>query len=306
MNKINFRTNDLNLLPIFNALCLERNVSRAAERLGLTQSAVSHALKRLRDELGDDLFIRSSKGIVPTPFALSLRDKITPLLESIEGFYQKETAFQPQTADAKITIATTDYLEAVILPHVLSTLRQQAPGVTVVSKQARTFPRLEIENGEIDIAIAGYFGELPEGFYQRHFLSDGFYSAVRRDHPILGGKAVSIEEFTRYEHILISPQGDMRGRVDSELAKIKLNRRVVAGTSSFLSPAWVISESDVILTAPARLIAAFEKYFPLKTFPTPVNAGTIQMIQVWHGRTHRSALHRWMRDLLSQVANKLN
>jgi DNA-binding transcriptional LysR family regulator len=303
MSHVHFRAKDLNLLVVFDALMVERNMTKAARRLGLTQSAVSHALRRLRRDLGDDLLVRGAKGMVPTRRALELRSGLSTLVRDLEAFYRFDAALDLQRVEARLTVSTTDYVEAIVFPRLLAILRAEAPGVTVVSRPtAGSLPRAELETGAIDVAIAGYFADVPEGFFVQRLCTDHFRTAVRRGHPRLQNGRLSIAAYAAAEHVLISPQGDLKARMDDELAKRGHARRIVAGLSSFLSSAWIVAESDYVLTALARDLEAFARYFPLVVFETPIALPPVHLAQVWHERTHRSALHRWFRSAVERAA----
>lgn len=305
MKNIHYRDKDLNLLPIFQALMEDRNVSKAAKRLGLTQSAVSHALKRLRADFNDDLLVRGSKGMVATPFAAKVREMVAEASEALAQVYSRSETLDLKRIETKITVATTEYIEVAAYPALLAEIRKLAPGITLSSRPTiGQLPKAELESGQVDLAIAGFFGELPEGFFQKKLFSDGYASCVRKRHPLLGelgeDRKVNADVFARYQHVLISPQGDMVGHVDVQLNRIGLKRRVVAGTSSFLSPAWMVATSDLVVTAPQGLIRAYEKFFPVESFETPLSLSPIHIVQVWHERTHRSPIHKWFRGAIEE------
>jgi DNA-binding transcriptional LysR family regulator len=240
--------------------------------------------------------VRGAKGMVATPLALALRKKIPPLMESLQGVYQHSESADIANTSEKITIATTEYFEVTVLLRCLKEIRAEAKGLVVAARSAQgLLPKADLENGALDLAVAGYFGELPEGFYQQKLYSDDFVSAVHRSHPILKRKKIDLGAFAAYEHILVSPQGDMRGRVDDELRKQGLQRAVVFGSASFLSPAWFVSDTELVMTGPRSLLQAYQRHFPIQLFETPATIPKIDIFQVWHERTHRSGLHKWFR-----------
>jgi DNA-binding transcriptional LysR family regulator len=291
---VNIRAKDLNLLTVFEALLRDRNVSRAAKALKMTQPALSNALARLRRDLGDDLFVRNGKGMSPTPRALELQDEVAAILQNARSLYQKES-FDPRADAGRFSIATTDYFETLLLPHLLPYLGKNAPGITTVVRPVQgIFPKAELESGQLDLAVAGFFGELPEGFYQRTLFEEGYSCLVRRDHPGVG-EELTLDAYLALDHILVSPQGDMRGAVDQALERRGLRRRVIGGVANFHTPAAIVAGSDYIVTMPTRLAIRFTGLYPLRCLPPPIAVKGFKLVQVWHARTHGSLRHQWLR-----------
>lgn len=283
------------LLQVFEALLSERNVSRAAERLHLSQPAMSHALARLREALGDELFVRTARGMTPTPRALALAPQVRDTLGRLQRLFAPPPRFDPATTTAQLTLASTEFFEQLLLPRLVPLLLAEAPRLTLRSRSTLgQLPKEDLERGDCDLAIAGFFGELPEGFYQQMLFVDDFVCVVRRDHPRVQ-KTLSLPTYLELDHLLISMQGDLKGVVDVALAKKRRARRVVAGVSSFLTPGWIIAGSDLVLTVPRRLAAIYQAQLPLRVLPVPLKLPPIKMVQVWHERTHGDALHRWFR-----------
>jgi len=288
---------DLNLLTVFVAVDEHRHITKAAKTLRISQPAVSHALGRLRALLDDPLFVKSSQGMVPTPRAVELAPSIRSLLASFERDVLGKEAFEPMKLKRTFIIFTTDYVESLLLPRLLDALATEAPGVRVACKGTRfSFPRAELES-ECDLAIAGFFGELPDGFYQQKLFSDEFVSAVRKGHPRLGKKReLTLDEFCAERHLLIAPGGELQATMDGLLKKKKRERFIVAGLSAFMSSAWILPETDCVLTGSARLIRQIGKAFPIQVLVPPVKVPDITIVQVWHERNHRDPGHRWFRE----------
>ena len=292
------------LLMVFDALMTERSVTRAAARLHLSQPALSHALARLREALGDELFVRVARGVVPTPRALELAPLAKEALSRLELLFAPPQRFAPATARAQLTMASTEFFEHLVLPRLLPRLRRDAPGLTLRSRSAQgRLPKDEMERGECDLAIAGFFGELPEGFYQQTLFEDDFVCVVRKDHPQVG-RTLSLKTYLALDHLLISMQGDLTGVVDVALAKRRCRRRVVAGIGNFLTPGWIVAESELILTAPRRLARLYQRHLQLQLLELPLDVPSIQVVQVWHERTHAAPLHRWFRRQLQQTVRE--
>jgi DNA-binding transcriptional LysR family regulator len=200
-------------------------------------------------------------------------------------------------------ISTTDLIDSLLLPKLLNVFESRAPYAQIISQAAPfSLPREELELGRCDLAIAGFFGNLPDGFYQQKLFTDGFVSAVRKNHPRLGRKrSLSLEDFCNERHLLAAPGGELRSKIDELLGKKKKQRTIVAGISTFMSSAWIVPESDGIFTGPSRLLKQIEKVFPIRILQLPVKIPDITIVQVWHKRSNRDAGHRWLRDQVRQI-----
>jgi DNA-binding transcriptional LysR family regulator len=293
---------NLNLLVVFDVLMQERNVSRAAARLRLRQSTLSHSLSRLRQMFDDDLFVRVGRGVAPTPRALDLSPRVIEVLRGAASLFHDDAPFDPARARGTIRVASTEMLEHIVLPKLVPMLRREAPHVVLQSISTQgLLPKEQLERGEIDLAVAGFFGDLPEGFYRQALFADVFRAIARAGHPIFKRKP-TIDDFVAWDHILISPQGDFKSIIDGALGKRK--RRIVAGISNFLTPGWIVADSDVLLTAPSRLTSIFERTLTVKAFDLPFKSPKIAVVQVWHERLHRNSLHRWFREVLHQLLHR--
>lgn len=294
---------DLNLLTVFAVVAETRQVTQAAKLLGVSQPAVSHALRRLRDTFDDPLFVKSTQGMVLTPLAQSLAKPIEATLLQLQGQVFEREVFDPMKLERTFKLRSTDYLESLLTPKLLAVLAVQAPGVRLVVKSAGFgLPKADLELGACDLAIAGFFGDLPDGFYQQRLFVDGFQCAVRRDHPRLGrAKKLSIDEYCAERHILISPGGDLTGPVDKILQRHKRSRLVVGGMSSFMVSGWLVSDTDCLLTAPVRLIERLRGPFQLHCLPPPFAIPEIKLVQVWHERNHKDKAHHWFRGLVQSL-----
>lgn len=257
---------------------------------------MSHALARLRDAFGDDLFVRAPRGVVPTARAAELQPLIFQALEAVRGVYQARTEFDPKTATGQVRIGSTEFFEHMVLPKLIPRMSEDAPGLVLNSRMVQgRLPKEEIEQGLLDVAVAGFFGDIPEGFYKRKLYEDDFVCMVRKDHPRIR-KAPTLDQYLAERHMLISPQGDLHGVVDRALEKKKKRRQIVAGISNFLTPAAVLASSDLILTLPSRIAQTQTKLLPLAIYKIPVEVPPIVMVMTWHERTHRDPLHQWFRE----------
>ena len=297
---------DLNLLTAFEVLDKTRSVTQAAKQLGLSQPAMSHTLSRLRLAFEDQLFVKTPKAMVPTPKALNLAPLIQKILGEIERTLLNVEDFTPMSLERTFHIKTTDFLEALLVPKIISRLANEAPKVKVsVTSPEFRLPREVLEQGACDIAIGGFFGDLPDGFYQQKLFDDDFKCALRKAHPRLGkAKTMSIQEYLEESHMLIAPGGDLQSKLDRILEEKKKIRSIASGCSSYMVAGWVIDGTDNVLTAPSRLLDLLGKKFELKVFPLPVKFPKVSIVQVWHQRNHQDPGHRWFRDLVREILQK--
>lgn len=292
---------DLNLLRVFEILLEERNVSRAARRMHMSQPALSHALSRLRQALGDELFTRTPRGVAPTARALALAPRVTEALATAREVFAPAEGFDPARAKGTVVLASTELFEQLALPRLVPLLAKRAPGIVLRSVSARgELPKRAMESGECDVAVAGFFGELPEGFYAKKVLSDAFVCIVRDDHPRVG-RTMSLETYLELDHLLVSPQGDLSGIVDVALAKRRKKRRVVCAISNFLTPGWVVADSDAVVTLPSRLAEVYTRHLRVRVLPLPLDVPGITIVQVWHARVHDDPLQRFFRASIEEV-----
>jgi len=296
---------DCNLLVVFAALAETQHVGRAANLLGLTQPAVSHALTRLRDQLRDPLFVRAPSGMLPTPRAEALVPVVRELLVDITGRVLEVAEFSSERLERTFVVRTTGLVEAILLPEFLAEVSEVAPRVRVVSRPATPeFPRDELESGRIDLAVAGFFSELPQGVRTRVLARDRLVAAVRAGHPRLGGKRrrLTLDAFCAEAQLMISPGGTLDGQSDRLLRREKRERRVVAGVAEFMSAAFVIARTDLLLVAPESLLKGVARPLGLVVFPVPLDLSPIVIQQYWHERQHNDPAHRWFRELLQSSA----
>lgn len=302
---MNIKASDLNLLSVFHALSKEKSTTRAAQTLGLSQPAVSHALNRLREMFKDPLFVRASRGLVPTQKAIELAGPIEKLLGDAETILSEKVSFDPSTEVREFRISTTDYFEVIALPKLLKKISVEAPGIRIISSATQgTLQKDSFENGNLDLAIAGYFGDLPEGYFQQTIFRDNFVCVGRKGHPAFKGN-FSVGKYSEARHILISPQGDMKSRTAGALKKLKFEQQFQAGVASFVSPGWMVAESDLLLTCPKKLADAYQKYLPIEIHKLPVTIDGISIVQVWHARHHKDPAHTWLRSVIKEICSEL-
>jgi DNA-binding transcriptional LysR family regulator len=294
---------DLNLLVVFDAVMQERNVTRAGERLGLSQPAMSHALTRLRHMLKDDLFIRSPKGMLPTPRAEQLA---VPVRMALDGLQQslEPAQFDPSKAARTFRIAVDNYAAVVLVGLLAERISKIAPRVLLEFQPSGTLKLLDLlDRGELDFAI-GPHGPPGERFSHQSLLQDEFVVALREKHPAMGIRKLSIERFADLPHLEISSALYSTDFVDETLARRKLARRI-ALHAPFLSAAGILVSSDMISVLPARIAEELARHHPLTIRALPFTSSAIRTTMIWPRWFDNQPAHAWMRNAISSASRDL-
>lgn len=282
---------DFNLLKAFDALLVERSVTRAAQRLSLTQPAVSGMLARLRLALDDPLFVRASHGIVPTPRALALGVPLRRMMSEVECMLTRPE-FDPTSSTETFTIAATDYAQLAVLVPWLETLRNEAPGIRIAIRSVDD-ARLptEFEQGQVDLALVTPEAALPD-LHAVRLYEETYSLALRADHP-MAGRDLTLDDFCNLDHGLVSLRGEpFHGVVDRALSAIGRERHVQFSASCFLVLVQVLARSDLVATVPTRLLDGVSG---LVRRPLPLAVPGFTKLAVWHERSHRDPAHQWLR-----------
>lgn len=289
---------DLNLLRVFSLIWEERSLSKAGARLFLSQSAVSHALKRLRGEFGDPLFVRDSQGVAPTDLAQALAPRIRRLLQEVEEVYGTSGAFDPRESRRDLLLAAGDYFSVTMLEGFVERLRAQAPHVRLIVKPvANVFHLDKFEAGEIHLAITAIDVAPKEGFHFQELQQDKISLCVRKDHPEVR-RQISPEKYLKLRHLNVSNFGSDRGVVDEQLLASGKKREVAMVVSSFFDAGRLLRKSDLVLSAPHRICQAIAADYGLAVFPLPFSYRTRSISMIWHERTHQDPFHVWARKLV--------
>lgn len=289
---------DLNLLRLFHRVWVERSVRGAAQHLGLTPSAVSHGLMRLRQELGDPLFVRSGKGLRPTPQAAKLALLVNEVIGRLESELFVGQGFTPASAAREFTLALSDMSEMVMLPALLQALGQQAPGCTLRSQRlAHGSVEDALENGDVDIAV-GYVFQPRLNFYQQTLYEHDFRVIAWSAHPRLHS-GLGIHEYESERHIVAEVGADEHLR--RGLHATGLQRRVAVRVGGLLALPWLLPGSDFIATVPTHLAKAASSRFPLQHWALPFDIPPYAIKSTWHARFQNDEPHRWFRELVYEV-----
>lgn len=314
MKAANFRTLDLNLLRVFDQVMAERNLTRAARNLSMTQPAVSNALNRLRDALGDRLVTRAGYGVEPTPRALALWPSIADALRQLESSIAPGQ-FVAAEATTTFTMALADATAAELIPGLVEIMERDAPGVTVRCQPLTTRdPRRLLDEGQVDLAV-GFFpaviadltaqaqaGGMAAFDHQR--LYDGRYVCVmRRDHPLARGP-LTLKRFCEARHMLVSFSGRPYGFIDEALAALGRSRRVVLTVNQFFTAGRVVETSDLLTVLPAHFIDTTGRAEALVQRDLPFDVPPVHVDALWHRRQGQRGDHAWLRQALATSAHK--
>lgn len=295
---------DLNLLPVFLALMEERSVTRAAERLGITQPALSNALTRLRTLLQDPLFIRERYGMQPTQKAEELAPVIAAALANLDDVILGQQAFDPAQAKQLLTIAPNSYVEFVLVPAIVARLREQAPGISL---RLTPYGTDLAETGVISGSTALVLGRIvdpPDNLIVQHLMDEGLSCIVRADHPEVDQK-LSRKQFEQLKHVNMLPPGRLRVGLFQALERQGLKREVAVSVTHFLAIPEVVAVTDCCATLPNLICRRLASDKRLKVLPAPVDLGSFPVEMAWHVRYRQDPAHRWLRGLIADVAREV-
>ena len=286
---------DLTLLLVFLGLLRHRKALDVASELGLTQSAISQAVKRLRDIFGDELFLRRPHGMEPTATALALEGPVARAVEALRGALGAARAFEPKTASGHLRIAALDAEQTVVIPPLAARLRSLAPGLVLsVLPLGRRMAMEALAEGRADLAL-GYVWDVPDAISAERLYEESYLVAGR---PGLLPRAprLTLAAYCAADHVLVSPGGDLRGVVDQRLEALGRKRRVVLGLPSFLPALAAVSASDALVTLPARVARAFAPGFGLVTAKPPIELRSFSVSAFWHRRNDADPRIIWLRQ----------
>jgi len=321
---VDFWRLDLNLLLVFDAVMRERSVLRAGRQLHLTQSAVSHALNRLRHSLGDELFVRDTGGVRPTPRALEVAGPVAEALDTIRRSLSPP-AFDPARVRCALTVVASDYVAVVVLPLFIATLRQEAPGIDVqIFPIGRTDLAAQLDSGRLDLAVS-WFDHVPSRLFRTPILEEDEVLVVAKGHQLATGE-LTMQRLLQVPHLVVEFTGlgeggdtgvvDERGlkrrtRIERGLTEHALRDgaaersepglRVGLTVPNYLMVPELVANSDMVATLPRRFAQQAARRYDLVLLEPPYDYPPVVVEAVWHELNHDSATHRWMRELLRRV-----
>lgn len=304
---------DLNLLRVFDAVMATQNITRAAENLAMTQPAVSNALRRLREALGDDLLIRAGYGVTPTPRALALWPVVRDALDSLQATITPDT-FDASTSKQSFVLAMADATAAMLMPPVIRQMETSAPHVNIrVLPLTTRDPRALLDGGEVDLAV-GHFPAVVTAialeamqtgalgaFTHAQLYSGEYVCVMRHDHP-LASKRLTIDAYCNARHLLVSFSGRPFGFIDEALAALHRTRRIVLTVNQFFTAGRVVVGSDLLTVLPRHFLPSTGMRGELAVCELPFAVPPVQVDMVWHQRTRPSAAQQWLRSALGDAA----
>lgn len=295
--KVNLRDIDLNLLVIFNQLLIDRKVSITAERLNLTQPAVSNALRRLRVLLNDPLFIRTAKGMEPTYYSLQLAEPVASALSTLHLALNHNVKFDPGSSHKVFTLALTDIGEIYFMPHLMKFLSKHAPNIKIETTRndEKSLQGL-MESGVVDLAI-GLLPRLQIGMFQRRLFDQYYVCMYRKGHP-LASSPLSLETFSALRHLVVVSQHTGHGDMDILLQRSGIERNIQLEVPHFTAVGHILQHTDLIASVPERLADQCIDTFDLEVSPHPISLPAISINLFWHSRFHRDPANSWLRQII--------
>ncbi len=289
---------DLNLLVIFQQLLQERRVSAVAANLGLTQPTISNALNRLRQQLSDDLFLRTSTGMEPTAYAMQLAEPIGYALSSIHETLNQRTRFDPASSQRKFIVGMNDIGEIYFLPKLMEILSEIAPGISISTIRTTGSNLAEdMEAGRIDIAI-GWLPHLKTGFFQRRLFVQEHVCLFRQGHSLDKESALTKDEFEAAEHVVVSSAGTGHASVDATIERLGIKRKAALRVPHFVAVGHILATTDMVATVPERFARHCLEPFHLRYVELPMKLPEIGINLFWHSRFHKEAGNQWLRGVL--------
>jgi DNA-binding transcriptional LysR family regulator len=308
----NFSSLDLNLLRVFDEVMLERSLTRAGVRLSMTQPAVSNALRRLRETLGDELFRRNGFGVEPTAYAQTIWPTVRDALQHLREALSPST-FEPATSERTFVLTMADITASMLMPSLMRDLHEQAPGVDIrVLPLINRDPREALQSGEVELAVGHFPGVMAEisanhlqeptaRFSHQRLYDSRYVVAMRRDHP-LAGRAITLDEYCAAQHLLVNFSGRAQGYVDQALAGLSRERRVILTLNQFASAARVVAHSDLLTTLPIHFVAASGMDDALWTTELPLPVPPVLVDALWCQAMDTQPAHQWLRAAVLQAS----
>ncbi|MDB5541420.1 MAG: LysR family transcriptional regulator [Devosia sp.] len=309
---MNFATFDLNLLRVLDAILREGSTVKAGERLGMSQSAVSGALARLRLSLKDQLFVRQGQGLSPTDYARSLAMPVHEELDRLEQLLAGPAAFDPAAASQTFKLAGSDFFAECLMPELAHALQTRAPGMRVqlVDLVPQSYVT-SLERYEADMALIPDAG-FPDWTDRKPLFWSSFTAIARKGHPEIAkaqvspGEVLPLDLICTLGHVLFSPEGKLRAMGDDALARTGRERKVVMTMPVFSGVCRAVSESDLIALVPRQFAEKVAPALGLELYPLPFPIDPALIVGVWHKRSTANAAHKWMRDLVASILLRLN
>jgi DNA-binding transcriptional LysR family regulator len=293
------QTLDTRLLQVFDEIYKTRSVTRAAENLELGQPAVSIALAKLREHFGDPLFVRISNAMEPTPLALELEQPVRQALNAMDRVYGHRAVFDPASSERNFCISMSDISQLVLLPKLWAHLRRSSPGVHIEIVPLSEDTAGMLETGEADLAL-GFMPQLEAGFYQQALFRQRYVCVASTEHPRIRD-TLSLAQYEAEEHAVVTSSGTGHLILDKEIARQGIDRRIALRVPNYLGIAFVIEQTDMLVTIPERLAEVLEGRGKFRAHLLPFEMPDYAVKQHWHERYHHDPGNRWLRQLISDL-----
>lgn len=289
----NLRQLDLNLLVALDVLIAEASVTKAAEKLGMSQSAMSYSLKRLRVILNDDILIRTSREMEVTPNARQISDRVRQILVEIQSTLLEKEVFDPTTAKETFIIATSDYVEATLGSDLLQNIATQTPGIKIrISNVAKETVMDALDNNSIDLIVNAKL-PLKNWHIEQDLYQEEFVCVVKGDNSLT---ELSVDDYVKRSHILVSLRDDFDGAYDKILEQQQKSRQIIWSTPHFMTVPFLLANSDCVALLPNRMAQHCARNMNLKLLPPPIEIEGFTVSMVWHQRNNNSLQHQWLRQ----------
>lgn len=300
MNKIN--NGDLNLLNVFRLMIEMRSVSKVANKVGVSQSALSHTLKRLRTQFEDPLFHKTASGMEPSQRALEIYRAIKEPLENLTSALQVVQVFDPKLSQHTFVLGTSDYFEKLLLTPIVQHLSIEAPSIKL---RCVNYDDLQLNKELINVDLVfGRYTNPPENLYKQTLWQDKFVTVVGNGHSRIIKDKITLKQFINEKHILISPTGSGTSLVDNELAKFGLKRNIALTSRLFNTPIEIVENSEMITTMPEHLAKHSARQERVKFLPPPINIQPFEVNMLWGPLKHNDPAHQWLRQTILSIAKK--
>jgi DNA-binding transcriptional LysR family regulator len=294
---------DLNLLEVLDAVLQAGTVTGAAARLGISVGAASHALDRLREQLGDPVMVRAGNNMTITPRAQELKPRVQTVLDDARRLLSPDHGFEPARLERRFVIRITDALLTVVGPKLDRIVRAEAPGVVLQYLPPAVDDVAALRNGDADLA-AGRYGNLPPELRIRTIFTEAFACVVRADHPTVRAR-LSLKQYLALEHVQVSPLGQPGNYVDDVLTQLGTARRTARLVAFFLSAMQLVAASDYILTVGERLARQLAAGFGLRVLPPPLPLRSYTLSLLWHPRLDSDPANAWLRDCIFRAGAEI-
>lgn len=301
---MNLRSVDLNLLTLFDAIMTEQNLTRAGDKIGISQPSMSNALSRLRALTGDELFVRSGRGVKPTPKAMLLAGPIRTILDMVVNTLSMDSDFDYQASDRSFNLVLGDFGDVVLMPRLLQWLGELNCKVRInLLHRGESDYREEMHFGKIDLLLSA-IPTVDEEIHCEQIFSEPEYSLVRRDHPEIKD-SLSLEQFLAQEQVVLSAPIRQGFMIDQQLRARNLERKHQVTVHSSTEMPHIVAATDMICTMPLSMARQCAEIFNLKMFPTPLEGVDVTGYLMWHKSLQNDAGHKWLRGLIIDLCRRL-